>query len=179
MRTVSRMRRNPDEDDADDLDYEIKNALEAEAEVDADRDACAAISTLGDQALMDLEEMGYDDQSAVAISETWTAVAVNGDVLTHKGGKAKLWSEVGTGELVAQLCADGFETVDRLGGEWPGGVEIELSSEHIIRYVARELGVPEERVERVAEQLGWGELVYRTSDNVDTTVWAKPTRERR
>jgi hypothetical protein len=173
FKAEERMRRNPDEDDFDELDDEIESALEAEADLDADRNACVALSSLGDQAMMDLEEMGYDDQTAVVISETWKATAVNGEILAHEAGKAVEWSEVGTGRLLSELRSEGFEEVPRMGGAWPGGMEIELSSEHIIRHVARELGVQEERVERVAELIGWGELVYRTSGDVDTTYYAK------
>jgi hypothetical protein len=187
-----------DEDEEDEDTSDITDALDAYADAEANRQACAALSTLGDQDMMDLEAAGYDPQSEYTLSGAGYEVAVGGDVTVHpllakelglesvEPGEHRvlLWSEAGKrgrGDsfrraddvLTEHLKGLGYKKVPRMGGAYPGGVEEEITVEFAVQAVARELGISKDRVQRVVED-HWddAELVYRTSDTVHTVVYA-------
>lgn len=191
-----------DEEDDDEIRGDWKRALEAAADVMANQDAAVMHSTLGDQAQIDLEEDGYDDQTAIAIADFGYETAVDGDILVPPGWVDKLdlektqhpltWREAKRrgGSMNASmliyswLAEHGYEKCRKHGGTWPGGQETELSKEHVISLAAEELGGQDgphpspremETGEEVAEELfGKGTEVYWSSSNGEIEVWAVP-----
>jgi len=178
-------------------DDDIERALDEWADAEANRNACAGLSTLSDQDMMDLEKAGYDDQTAYAISTAGYEVCVNGDVLIPPGfakelgldpgeHPAQLWSEAQKSypmeggkrslgadvALIIHLQELGYEKVKSMGGAYPGEDEEEISVEFAVQAVARELGVTKSQVQRVAYERFFGGEMYRTSDTVHTEVFA-------
>jgi hypothetical protein len=173
---------------------EIRSALEDEAMVQANRSFVEGLSTPGDLLQDDLEEQGYDPDSITIIATAGDAVAVNGDLIVgpnwedllglEKKGHAQLWTEArppgpatkvhgpASWRLEDWLIDNGYDRLDRLGGEWPGGEEQEVSKEYMIENVAEEKGIPEKLVADVADV--WkGDYVMWGSDSGSSTVYAK------
>jgi hypothetical protein len=173
-----------DEDEAfrdDILGYgDIKTALEETIERMADQDGAAAWSTVGDQLTDDIADAGFDPESIVIEAQFGDAEAVNGDLLVSPHWAHifdvpanELWSEVGTDKLDAWLEANGYEYLSKFGGRVPSS-ESEVSGEHAIRAVAKELDRDEEDVEKAAESLDWWQEEIPRSTAGSTYVWAKP-----
>lgn len=167
----------------------IHEALEKEIQNMIDESAAQGASYLGDQDMMDLEDAGYDDQSAWSIAEFGDAVAVNSET-TFGPDLARLigvenprgifiWSDVGTRELVSWLKSEGYEETDR-GGQVPD-TEGYATARFVIERVARELNEPIERIAEAAAALddwpvdrGHGDMEIPGSSSGYVTVWAKP-----
>jgi hypothetical protein len=164
-----------DEDDAfrnEVLGYDdIRTALEEMIERMADQSSAAAWSTLGDQMKGDLEEAGFDSASAVGVAEFGDAIAVNGDV-----------SDKTLASVESELERDGYELTD-FGGRIPND-EAEVSTEHVVHAVTKELDRSEEDVEAAAKGLDWWgfgssrevDVVYWSTSGY-SSVWAKRKRE--
>jgi len=185
-----------DEDEAfkdDVLGYsEIRSNLEAEVQKMVDESAAQGWSQLGDQTVIDLDDQGYDGQSAFVIAAFGNEpmIAVNTDttfaadfareigVPTTKSS-VYIWSETGTRELEAWLEKNGYETVHRMGGTVPS-TEGYATARFVIEAVAREMDLDEDVVRQAAEGIdGWpkdrgrGDQEIPGSTDGDTTVWAK------
>lgn len=159
----------------------IVSALEETVERMADDSGAQAWSTLGDALLSDIAADGYDPDSAVCIARFGDAVAVNGDVLVDRGweqalgikpGKhPKLWNEVGVRQLEGWLEKNGYELTD-FGGRVPT-TEEEVSGEHVVHAVAKQLELPEETVMEIAQTLDWWQKEIPWGTSGDTSTWAK------
>ena len=150
-----------DEDEAyrdEVLGYDdIRTALEAKVGEMADQSSAQAWSTLGDEMRDQLEEAGFDAQSAVGVAEFGDAVAANGEL---------------TDENVDSSLEDrGFELTD-FGGRVPTD-ETEVQTDHAVRAVAKELDRSEEDVEAAAEGLDWWGKTIAWSTSGYSAVWAK------
>jgi hypothetical protein len=171
---------------------EIRSNLEAEVQKMVDESAAQGWSQLGDQTVIDLDDQGYDGQSAFVIAAFGNEpmIAVNTDttfaadfareigVPTTKSS-VYIWSETGTRELEAWLEKNGYETVHRMGGTVPS-TEGYATARFVIEAVAREMDLDEDVVRQVAEGIdGWpkdrgrGDQEIPGSTDGDTTVWAK------
>jgi hypothetical protein len=182
-----------DEDDSfkdDVLGYsEIRDNLEAEVQKMVDESAAQGWSQLDDQTMMDLDDKGYDGQSAYVIAAFGNEpmIAVNTDTtfgsdfareigVPQTKNNVYIWSETGTRELEAWLEKNGYEVVPRLGGTVPS-TEGYAYVEHVIQAVAREMDIDEDVVEDAAKGIDW--WPKRSNDEIpgstdgDTTVWAK------
>lgn len=176
---------------------EIRSALEGEALVQANRSFVEGLSYGGDQLESDIEELGYDPESIVIIASAGDAVAVNGDLVVgpnwedllglEKKGHAQLWTEArppgppdkvfgpASWRLEDYLTDNGYDRLDKFGGEWPGGQEQEVSKEFMIENVAEEMGIPEKLVAKVASAWKGNEVIW-GSDSGGSTVYAKKKR---
>jgi hypothetical protein len=156
-----------DEDEAfrdDVLGYgDIRNAIEEKVGEMADRDEAMAWSTPGDQMLSDVENDGFDPETVVSVSEFGEAVAVNGDLTDET-----------ISVVEAKLEADGYEHAN--GGSIPSS-EAEVSADHVVDAVARELGRDREDVEKAAESLDWWQENIPWSVSGYSSVWAKRKEE--
>jgi hypothetical protein len=171
---------------------EIRSNLEAEVQKMVDESAAQGWSQLGDQTVIDLDDQGYDGQSAFVIAAFGNEpmIAVNTDttfaadfareigVPTTKSS-VYIWSETGTRELEAWLEKNGYETVHRMGGTVPS-TEGYATARFVIEAVAREMDLDEDVVRQAAEGIdGWpkdrgqGDQEIPGSTDGDTTVWAK------
>jgi len=184
------------EEDSDEWS-EVKWEIEAYLDRHANLDAAAGHSHLGDQDMIDLDEMGYDDQEAFKTATFGYEFGVNSDILVnphwydvlklkkpkHKG--AELWMEATTkdGDTAAYafeswLTKNGYEVVDRLSGDSPSRVEAEIQIDHLLSYVAEDQEVSEEDVDRVlrAEFSDWimHDNVYWLSSSGEIETFAKP-----
>ena len=149
-------------------------------------------SQLDDQTMIDLDEQGYDGQSAwvIAAFGNEPMIAVNTDT-TFSGRFAReigvplskndvyIWSETGTRELEAWLAKDGYEVVNRMGGDVPS-TEAYATARFVIQAVARDMDLDEDVVEDAAKGIDWwpkdrgqGDQEIPGSTDGDTTVWAK------
>lgn len=122
---------------------EIRENLEQMVEQMADQGAAGAWSALGDQAVSDAEDAGYDPNTLVGVAEFGDAVGVNGDIETDKT----------LAGVESDLEKDGYEMLDG-GGKVPS-VEEMVSPEHAIRAVAKEMDIDEDVVEKAAEGIDW------------------------
>jgi hypothetical protein len=160
-----------DEDDAfrdDVLGYaDIRSAVEVKVQEMADQSSAQAWSTLGDQVKVDLAEAGFDAESAVAVAEFGDAVAVNGDLEPEKT----------LADVEGELESEGYERTD-FGGRIPTD-EAEVSAEHVVEAVAKELGRSEEDVQTAAKGLDWWAPNIAWSSSGDGDVWAKRAGENR
>ncbi len=154
-----------DEDEAyrnEVLGYDdIRTAIEEMVERMANQSSAEGWSTLSDQQRDDLEEAGFDAESAVAVADFGDEVAVNGDIetsLTLAGVEGDLESQ-------------GFELTD-FGGQIPSD-EAEVQTDHVVRAVAKNLGRSEEDVEAAAKGLDWWGDTVTWSTSGDGSVWAK------
>ena len=173
-----------DEDEAfrdDVLGYaDIKTSLEEEVDRLADVSGAAAWGALSDQALGDLEDKGFDPETAVCIGEFGDAVAVNGDVLVDarweealglkREPHPQLWSDVGSAPLEEWLEKNGYEYTD-LGGRVPDSEE-EVSGETAIDAVTEESDDDRETVEAAAKSLDWWQENIPRGTSGSTSVWA-------
>jgi hypothetical protein len=180
----------------DDYD-EIKSDIDGYINTQANLDAAAGHSYLGDQDMLDLEDLGYEDQSAVKVATfgNWDT-AINSDVLVSPGWyeildlkpskHPQLWSEAETKDgynagygMVRWLEDNGFERIDRLSGAWPGGSEMEIPGDAIVEGVVLDGKWSDPQVEFVYNREYEGaRYVYWTSDSGDIDTYAKPLEER-
>jgi hypothetical protein len=153
-----------DEDEAfrdDVLGYgDIRTAIEETVERMADQNEAMAWSTPGDAMASDVEAEGFDPDTIVSIAEFGDAVAVNGDLTDDT---------IHTVE--GNLERDGYE-LTRYGGRIPSS-EAEVSAEHVVRAVSKELDRTEEDVEAAAKSLDWWQEEIPWSTSGDGSVWAK------
>jgi hypothetical protein len=188
-----------DEDDEfknDVLGYdEIRSNIEAEVQKMVDESGAQGWSQLGDQLMMDLDDAGYDGNSAwvIAAFGNEPMIAVNTDT-TYSADFAKelgvpstknnvyIWSETGTRELEAWLEKQGYEVVHRFGGDVPS-TEGYAVARFVIQAVAREMDLDEDVVQDAAKGIDWwpadrghGDQEIPGSTDGDTTVWAKKVR---
>jgi len=163
---------------------DIRNALEAEIERKVDQSAAEGWSQVGDLLEADLEDAGYDPHSIVIEADFGDAIAVNTDLLVGPnwaeilGYEANdLWSDVGTNKLGDWLESNGYDYLRKYGGQVPTA-EGYAYGEHVIEAVAKELDVPSEVVEQVAEGIkGWQEEIPGSTSG-STYVWAKKRSKR-
>jgi hypothetical protein len=139
---------------------EIKTALEEKVNEMADRTKRWPWSTPGDQMLSDVEAAGFDPETVVSIAEFGEAVAVNGDS-----------TDEAMNAVEAKLEADGYEYTN-YGGRIPNS-EAEVSAEHVVDAVARDLGREREDVEKAAESLDWWQDNIPWGTSGYGSVWAK------
>lgn len=185
-----------DEDDEfknDVLGYgEIRENIEAEVQKMVDESAAQGWSQLDDQTMIDLDEQGYDGQSAFVIAAFGNEpmIAVNtettfgADFAREIGVPASknnvyIWTETGTRELEAWLEKNGYEVVRRMGGTVPEA-EGYAVARFVIEAVAREMDLDEDVVKEAAEGIDWwpkdrghGDQEIPGSTDGDATVWAK------
>jgi len=185
-----------DEDEAfrnDVLGYsEIRENIEAEVQKMVDESGAQSWSQLDDQMMMDLEEDGYDDQSAYVIAAFGNEpmIAVNtettfgSDFAREIGVKPTknnvyIWSDTGTRELESWLEKNGYEVVPRFGGAVPS-TEAFAVARFVIEAVAREMDLDEDAVKEAAKGIDWwpedrgrGDQEIPGSTDGDVTVWAK------
>lgn len=146
---------------------DIRTALEETVQRMADQSSAQAWSTLGDQIKDDLAEAGFDAESAVAVAEFGDAVAVNGDLEPEKT----------LAGVEGELESEGYERTD-FGGRIPTD-EAEVSAEHAVETVAKELKRSKEDVEAAAQGLDWWAPNIAWSSSGDGDVWAKRVGESR
>lgn len=174
----------PDWLDPDD----VRAAFEDVASEMANEHAAQANSYMDDQTAIDLEQYGYDDQSAFQIATFGDAVAVNGEALMSpafarelgvKGERANVvfWAE-GMHAFYRWLSENGYREVGELGGAWPGGDEGELQLDHVAAQVAEVLGAPEPAVEDILRsQNDEKDQIYWSSSSGEIEVYAVPRDE--
>lgn len=135
-----------DEDDAfkdDVLGYsDIRSALEEQVQTSADMSAAMAWSTVDDSTRDRLGRDGFDPDTVVGVAEFGDAVAIDGDP-----------TDKTLASVEAELEADDYEETDR-GGRIPT-TEEHVSPEHIIRHVAKEMGLDEDVVADAAQGIDW------------------------
>ena len=177
-----------------DVDYDIRNDLEEKLDQRANIDAATEWSTIDDQTMMDLEEDGYDDQSAVMIADLGYETVVNGDVFVppyfekelklKRTKHPKQWREHTnrSGKNAAYLLGgwlvkNGYKKPPKYGGK-VFSKEAGIALEWVVDAVMNEQkGYRRADVERVArKEYGDAEYVYRGSFDGDTELWAKPAR---
>lgn len=163
---------------------DIREALEKAVEDMVAESAAQGWSQLDDQTMIDLDEQGYEGNSAwviaafgrepsIAVNTELTLAQSFADELGIKSDKHVLiWSEIGTRELESWLEKDGYEVTDR-GGDVPE-TEGYAYADHVIQRAARETEQSEETVRKVAETLDWWQEEIPGSTDGDVTVWAKP-----
>jgi len=175
------------------LNYsEIRENIEAEVQKMVDESAAQGWSQLGDQLMMDLEEEGYDDQSAYVIAAFGDEpmIAVNTDTTFGEdfartiGVSSKdniyIWSDIGTQQLESWLSKNGYEVVPKFGGDVPT-VEGYATARFVIEAVARDMEIDKDVVADAAEGIDWwpedrgqGDQEIPGESSGDVTVWAKP-----
>jgi hypothetical protein len=171
----------------EDLRDEIKDQIERYLDEHANQDAAMGHSTVDDQDLLDLEEYGYDADDPIKIAEFGYETAVGGDILFYRtevlvgereSKSVQTWAESGhVGDLYRWMREQGYEKVDRLGGAWPGSVEIEIDADHLIDYIADQTEATEGQVAKVLEDehgVSAGGQLYWGSGSGDIEMWAKP-----
>lgn len=137
------------------------SAVEEAADEMANENFVQGHSTLDDQMMIDLNEMGYADATVAVIATAGDAIGVNGDVVEESPE--------------SELEAEGFEYISKLSGAWPGGEEAELDREWVVRRAHRESGIAEDVLElAVDHELGTGSELYRGSSDGDIETYAKP-----
>ncbi len=137
-------------EDEEEVDEEIGSKLEETLKNMADMQAAQAWSTPGDEEIM---KHGRDVWIVAHFGTD--GVAVNGDPVL-KGPAPK--------------HPKGYE-LTRDGGDIPT-TEEEVSLEHAIDHVAREMKVPVERVNKVAKSLGYTDRMAYLDVSGETEVWA-------
>ncbi len=135
--------------------YEILDSLEGAIQSLADSHAAEAWSTPTDEMI---DQFG-DDVYVMASFGDW--VAVNGDLVGPDQPTPK--------------PPEGYELTD-YGGHIPEEEE-EVEVEAAVRSVAQKMGIPQERVQKVADAEGYKELAY-VSVSGEAEVWAKPRGKR-
>jgi hypothetical protein len=161
---------------------EIKQAIEEAVERMVDESEAQAWSALGDQMLSDLENAGYDPETAVCVAEFGEARAMNGDILIDRGwesalklakGKQRpeLWNEIDIHKFEQWLEEDGYELTN-FGGHVPSS-EGYAAADHVVDAVARQLDRSTEDVEDAAKSLDWWQKEISRGTSGDTSVWAK------
>ena len=154
-----------DEDDAfrdDVLGYaDIRTAIEETVQRMADQRSAEAWSTLGDQVVDDLARDGFDAESAVGVATFGDATGTNGDVS----------EDVSLANTEDDLQHDGYELTG-FGGDIPHD-ETEVSAEHVVRAVMKELKRSKEDVEAAAKGLDWWAPNIAWSTQGYSAVWAK------
>lgn len=190
----SRKRNHEDEDITDDPRYDdVKEAITAYVEQQADIDAAANLSYVDDQTQIDLEAQGYDPESIISIGAFGDQEAVNGDVLVSPFWEKELgikkdvrhpvvWGEASfTTQLGKWLERNGYEKTDR-GGAWPGGMETEIDVDAMTDHLA---GTTADRkfIKAVVEYMAksrdlstdkTNETIYASSGNGGSSIYAKP-----
>lgn len=163
---------------------EIKEKLEEASDQMIDESAAQGVSQLDDQTMIDLEQKGFEDQTAFNIADIGDAIAVNGEALLHPEFAREIgihvdqsipWSEVGSGELEAWLDKKGYE-ITGLGGRVPE-VAGYAYADHVVQRVARETERTEETVAQVAETLDWWQDEIQGYADGYAELWAKPLEE--
>lgn len=163
----------------------------------ANEDAAQSHSNLWDQDMIDLEELGYDDQSAFKVAWFGDAVGVNGELTTTRGfatetgvnpewakdARVIMWADVAH-KLFDWLKSNGYVVVDRLSGAWPGGSEAEIQLDFVAQRVRQQMtdelpeGMPRDEAERIIQELlehGYGgRYAYWSSDSGEIETWAVP-----
>jgi hypothetical protein len=177
----------------DDYD-DIKDAIEEQLERLANIDAAVAWSTIDDQTMMDLEEDGWDDQSAIMIADVGYETVVNGDPLVppyfekelklKRSKHPKQWREHenSKGENAAYLLGgwlvkNGYQKLSTGGGK-VFSEEQEIQFSFVVDEVMQEnkqfkladVGLV------VEDMFGTGDYTYWGSSDGDTELWAKPAR---
>lgn len=167
---------------------EIQTKLEEAVQQMVDESAAQSWSNVDDQTMIDLEQRGYDDQSAFNIAEFGSepTIAVNTDVLIHpdfareigikSDDKILLWSVEGTREFESWLEKNGYEVAPEFGGNVPT-TEGYAYAEHVIQRVAREMELPIEAVTEAAKALEWWQEEIPGSTDGFVTLWAKPVKK--
>lgn len=204
---MAKIKKNADDDLDEDIrehaDYDdVKSAIMDYVETEADRSAAVTLSHLSDEDASTLEEQGFDWQNAVTIGSTNRGTAVNEDIIVdpywekllgikprpdrHFPGQdsvsPQIWDEANfETSLHSWLIANGYEKVSGLGGTWPGGMEVEISTEYLVDSLIRQR-YDKTFVDAVLDHLIDGKdlsgdsrqgLVYWGSSDGDSEVWAK------
>lgn len=181
---------------------DIRDAIERELDRMANQSAAQGRSHLDDQTMIDLDEKGYDDQSALYMAWFGGEFAVDSDILVsppwydlldlkkpERG--AQVWSEAETKEggradfaLIDWARKNGYEPIGEMGGDWPGGIEAEIQVDFVVDAVRRETGASPTRILRVMrkefEDSGrfdndppYGYIYWSSSDG-EIEMYAKP-----
>lgn len=182
-------------DQDDDSWDDIKDAIESYLDEQANVNAATSHSYLGDQDMIDLDDAGYEDQPALKTATFGDEFAVDSDILVspHWYGELNLkkpknvvekWSEASTKDgrradhaLVMWLEKNGYEYVNQLSGDWPGGQEAEIDVDGLIQHVAKEQEVSTEDVETILYDefnVSRGQMIYWSSSDGSIDTYAKP-----